>query len=114
MSAVVPVYLKCEAIGKYMLDALLRKGILVIGIAFPVVEIGQARARIIIQRCHTNEQIDKAIRIVEEVATEFGYYEYLAELEKGNDPFKRLVYKFGITNWVKSWFIPIDIFGKNY
>jgi len=27
----------------------------VIGIAFPVVEVGQARARIIIQRNHTNE-----------------------------------------------------------
>jgi len=52
-SAVVPVYMKCEAIGKFMLDELMKRGVLLIGIAYPVVEIGKARARIIIQRDHT-------------------------------------------------------------
>lgn len=104
--------MKCEAIGKNMIEELIRRGVLTIGIAFPVVEVGQARARIIITRTHTNEQIDRAIKIVEELAREYGYYEYLENLEKGIDPFKTLVYKFGITNYIKSWFIPIDIFGK--
>lgn len=47
--------MKCEAIGKNMIEELIRKGVLTIGIAFPVVEVGQARARIIITRTHTNE-----------------------------------------------------------
>lgn len=54
-SSVVPVYMKCEAIGKNMIEELIRRGVLTIGIAFPVVEVGQARARIIITRTHTNE-----------------------------------------------------------
>jgi 7-keto-8-aminopelargonate synthetase-like enzyme len=45
--------MKCEAIGKFMLDELMKRGVLLIGIAYPVVEIGKARARIIIQRDHT-------------------------------------------------------------
>lgn len=111
-SAVVPVYVRCEAIGKFMIEELLRRGVMVIGIAFPVVEVGQARARVIINRTHTMEQIDRALKIVSEVATDLGYYDYVKELDKGIDPFQSLVYKFGITNYIKSWFIPIDIFGK--
>jgi 7-keto-8-aminopelargonate synthetase-like enzyme len=111
-SAVVPVYMKCEAIGKYMVEELARRGVLMIGIAFPVVEIGKGRARVIIQRNHTYEQLDKVLKTCQDIATEYGYYDYLDNLEKGIDPFKPLVYKFGITNYIKSWFVPIDIFGK--
>lgn len=71
-SAIVPVMLYDAALAQRFADALLQRGIYVIGFFFPVVPKGQARIRVQLSAAHTPEHIDKAIKAFAEVAKELG------------------------------------------
>jgi glycine C-acetyltransferase len=55
-----------------MADALLEKGIYVIGFSFPVVPRGQARIRVQLSAAHSFEQIDRTVAAFTEVGKAFG------------------------------------------
>jgi glycine C-acetyltransferase len=63
-SPILPVMIGDAALATKLANALLEKGIYVIGFSFPVVPQGQARIRIQVSAAHSTEQIDRA-------ATEF-------------------------------------------
>jgi glycine C-acetyltransferase len=69
-SAIVPVMLYDAALAQRFADALLQRGIYVIGFFFPVVPKGQARIRVQLSAAHTPEHIDKAVKAFAEVAAE--------------------------------------------
>ncbi len=69
-SAIVPVMLYDAALAQRFADALLQRGIYVIGFFFPVVPKGQARIRVQLSAAHTPEHIDKAVKAFAEVAKE--------------------------------------------
>ena len=69
-SAIVPVMLYDAALAQRFPDALLQRGIYVIGFFFPVVPKGQARIRVQLSAAHTPEHIDKAVRAFAEVNKE--------------------------------------------
>lgn len=66
-SAIVPVMLYDAKLSQQMADALLEKGIYVIGFFFPVVPKGKARIRVQLSAAHTQEHLDKAITAFTEV-----------------------------------------------
>ncbi|WP_294821872.1 glycine C-acetyltransferase [uncultured Flavobacterium sp.] len=66
-SAIVPVMLYDAKLSQDMADALLEKGIYVIGFFFPVVPKGKARIRVQLSAAHTQEHLDKAIAAFTEV-----------------------------------------------
>jgi glycine C-acetyltransferase len=66
-SAIVPVMLYDAALAQRFADALLQRGIYVIGYFYPVVPKGQARIRVQLSAAHTPEHIDKAIKAFAEV-----------------------------------------------
>ena len=53
-----------------MANALLKKGIYVIGFFFPVVPKGKARIRVQLSAAHTREHLDRAISAFTEVGRE--------------------------------------------
>ena len=69
-SAIVPVMLYDAALAQRFADALLQRGIYVIGFFFPVVPKGQASIRVQLSAAHTPEHIDKAVRAFAEVNKE--------------------------------------------
>ncbi len=69
---ILPVMLGDAALATKMADALLKKGIYVIGFSYPVVPQGQARIRIQVSAAHTPEQIDRAITAFTESGKELG------------------------------------------
>jgi glycine C-acetyltransferase len=69
---ILPVMLGDAALASRMADALLTRGIYVIGFSYPVVPQGQARIRIQMSAAHTPEQIDRAIAAFTEVGKEVG------------------------------------------
>lgn len=69
-SAIVPVMLYDAALAQRFADALLQRGIYVIGFFFPVVPKGQARIRVQLSAAHTPEHIDKAVTAFAEVHKE--------------------------------------------
>lgn len=69
-SAIVPVMLYDAALAQRFADALLQRGIYVIGFFYPVVPKGQARIRVQLSAAHTPEHIDKAVNAFAEVARE--------------------------------------------
>ena len=69
-SAIVPVMLYDAALAQRFADALLQRGIYVIGFFFPVVPKGQARIRVQLSAAHTPEHIDKAVKAFAEVNKE--------------------------------------------
>ncbi len=69
-SAIVPVMLYDAALAQRFADALLQRGIYVIGFFFPVVPKGQARIRVQLSAAHMPEHIDKAVRAFAEVNKE--------------------------------------------
>ena len=69
-SAIVPVMLYDAALAQRFADALLQRGIYVIGFFFPVVPKGQARIRVQLSAAHTPEHIDKAVQAFAEVNKE--------------------------------------------
>jgi len=70
--AIVPVMLYDAPLAQKMADALLDKGIYVIGFFYPVVPKGQARIRVQISAAHDKTHLDKAIAAFIEVGKELG------------------------------------------
>jgi glycine C-acetyltransferase len=71
-SAIVPVMLYDAALSQRFADALLSRGIYVIGFFYPVVPKDQARIRVQLSAAHTPEHIDRAIAAFTEVGRELG------------------------------------------
>lgn len=71
-SPILPVMIGDAALAAKMADALLERGIYVIGFSFPVVPQGQARIRIQVSAAHTDEQIDRAAVAFAEVGRSLG------------------------------------------
>jgi glycine C-acetyltransferase len=69
---ILPVMIGDAALATRMADALLTRGIYVIGFSYPVVPQGQARIRIQMSAAHTPEQIDRALAAFREVGKELG------------------------------------------
>jgi glycine C-acetyltransferase len=69
-SPILPVMIGEAALASKMADALLAKGIYVIGFSYPVVPQGQARIRIQVSAAHTEEQLDRAAAAFAEVGRE--------------------------------------------
>ncbi|WP_323757713.1 glycine C-acetyltransferase [Roseivirga sp.] len=70
--AIVPVMLYDAKLAQKMADALLEKGIYVIGFFFPVVAKGQARIRVQVSAGHERHHLDKAIQAFTEVGKDLG------------------------------------------
>jgi glycine C-acetyltransferase len=69
---IVPIMLGDAALANRMADALLDRGIYVIGFSYPVVPKGQARIRVQISAAHTKAHLDRAIAAFTEVGAELG------------------------------------------
>jgi glycine C-acetyltransferase len=69
---IVPIMLYDAPLAQTFADALLKKGIYVIGFFYPVVPKGKARIRVQISAAHTKEHLDKAITAFKEVGKELG------------------------------------------
>jgi glycine C-acetyltransferase len=70
--AIVPIMLGDAALAGRMADAMLERGIYVIGFSYPVVPKGQARIRVQLSAGHTREHLDRAIAAFTEVGRELG------------------------------------------
>jgi glycine C-acetyltransferase len=70
--AIVPVMLYDAKLAQKMADALLERGIYVIGFFFPVVPKGQARIRVQVSAGHERHHLDKAIQAFTEVGKDLG------------------------------------------
>lgn len=70
--AIVPIMLGDAALSVRMANALLERGIYVIGFSFPVVPKGQARIRVQISAGHTRAHLDQAIEAFSAVGRELG------------------------------------------
>jgi glycine C-acetyltransferase len=70
--AIVPVMLYDAKLAQKMADALLERGIYVIGFFFPVVPKGQARIRVQVSAGHERHHLDQAIQAFTEVGKELG------------------------------------------
>ena len=69
---IVPIMLYDAPLAQKMADALLEKGIYVIGFFYPVVPKGQARIRVQISAAHDQHHLDKAIEAFTAVGKELG------------------------------------------
>lgn len=70
--AIVPVMLYDAPLAQKMADALLERGIYVIGFFYPVVPKGQARIRVQVSAGHKKHHLDQAIEAFTEVGKELG------------------------------------------
>ncbi|WP_320127804.1 glycine C-acetyltransferase [uncultured Sphaerochaeta sp.] len=71
-TAIVPVMIYDEIKAVAMSDALLKKGVYVIGFCYPVVPKGKARIRVQLSAVHTKEDLDNAIKAFTEVGKSMG------------------------------------------
>jgi len=69
---IVPVMLGDARLASDMADALLKKGIYVIGFSYPVVPMEQARIRVQLSAAHTPDQVQHAVNSFIEVGKEMG------------------------------------------
>ena len=69
---IVPIMLGEARLASTMADAMLERGIYVIGFSYPVVPKGQARIRVQLSAAHTAEHIDQAVAAFTEVGRELG------------------------------------------
>ena len=69
---IVPIMLGEARLAAKMADALLSRGIYVIGFSYPVVPKGAARIRVQLSAAHTTEDIDSAVAAFSEVGRELG------------------------------------------
>ncbi|MEY4484086.1 MAG: hypothetical protein RL693_1538 [Verrucomicrobiota bacterium] len=69
---IVPVMLGDAALATRFADAMLERGVYVIGFSYPVVPQGKARIRTQISAAHTREELETAVRAFIEVKTELG------------------------------------------
>ena len=70
MHPITPIMLGDAALASRFADAMLKKGVYVIGFSFPVVPQGKARIRTQISAAHTREDLEFAIAKFGEVKTE--------------------------------------------
>ncbi|KAJ2164031.1 hypothetical protein IW143_004780 [Coemansia sp. RSA 520] len=68
--AIIPVMLGDARVASQMADALLRRGIYVIGFSFPVVPRDRARIRVQLSAAHTTEHVNRAVDAFIEVGRE--------------------------------------------
>ena len=69
---IVPIMLGEARLAATMADAMLERGIYVIGFSYPVVPKGQARIRVQLSAAHTPEHIDAAVAAFTEVGRSLG------------------------------------------
>jgi glycine C-acetyltransferase len=69
---IVPVMLGDARLASEMAEALLARGIYVVGFSYPVVPKGQARIRVQLSAAHTPEQVDEAVTAFTEVGRALG------------------------------------------
>ncbi|HLX30217.1 MAG TPA: glycine C-acetyltransferase [Casimicrobiaceae bacterium] len=69
---IIPVMLGDATLATRIADALLAKGIYVIGFSYPVVPKGKARIRTQMSAAHSKDQIDRAVTAFEEVGRTLG------------------------------------------
>jgi glycine C-acetyltransferase len=69
---IVPVMLGDAALAARFADAMLAKGVYVIGFSYPVVPKGKARIRTQMSAAHTRDDLDLALRAFREVREELG------------------------------------------
>jgi glycine C-acetyltransferase len=69
---IVPVMLGDAALASKFADAMLERGVYVIGFSYPVVPQGKARIRTQISAAHTREDLEKAVKAFTEVRRELG------------------------------------------
>ena len=69
---IVPIMLGEARLAATMADAMLARGIYVIGFSYPVVPKGQARIRVQLSAAHSTEDIDAAVAAFTEVGRELG------------------------------------------
>lgn len=67
---IVPIMLGDAALASRFADAMLQKGVYVIGFSYPVVPIGKARIRTQISAAHTREELTQALQAFARVKTE--------------------------------------------
>ncbi|MBP6884575.1 MAG: glycine C-acetyltransferase [Candidatus Pacebacteria bacterium] len=67
---IVPLMLGDAKVAQEMSKKLLEKGLYVVGLWFPVVPEGEARLRFQVSASHSKQQLEKALKIVEEVGKE--------------------------------------------
>jgi glycine C-acetyltransferase len=69
---IVPVMLGDAKLASGMAEALLARGIYVVGFSYPVVPKGQARIRVQLSAAHTPEQVDEAVAAFTDVGRSLG------------------------------------------
>ena len=69
---IVPVMLGDAALASKFADAMLERGVYVIGFSYPVVPQGKARIRTQISAAHTREDLEKAVKAFTEVKHQLG------------------------------------------
>jgi glycine C-acetyltransferase len=69
---IVPVMLGDAALASKFADAMLKRGVYVIGFSFPVVPQGKARIRTQISAAHTREDLERAVSAFTEVKHQLG------------------------------------------
>ena len=69
---IVPVMLGDAALASKFADAMLERGVYVIGFSYPVVPQGKARIRAQISAAHTREDLEKAVKAFTEVKHQLG------------------------------------------
>lgn len=69
---IVPVMLGDAAVAARFADAMLERGVYVIGFSYPVVPHGKARIRTQISAAHTHEELEQAVRAFTAVKLELG------------------------------------------
>jgi len=69
---IIPVMIYDAALAGKFAEAMLKRGIYVVGFSFPVVPQGKARIRTQMSAAHTREHLDKAIAAFAEVGKELG------------------------------------------
>jgi len=67
---IVPVMIGDAALATRMADALLAKGVYVVGFSFPVVPRGAARIRVQLSAAHTRQELDRSLQAFAEVRRE--------------------------------------------
>jgi glycine C-acetyltransferase len=69
---IVPIMLGDAALATRFADAMLKRGVYVIGFSYPVVPVGKARIRTQISAAHTRKELEQAVAAFVEVKHELG------------------------------------------
>jgi glycine C-acetyltransferase len=69
---ITPIMLGDAALASKFADAMLAKGVYVIGFSYPVVPKGKARIRVQISAAHSREELDNAIKAFADVKEDLG------------------------------------------